>query len=158
MAANKPGERRGGRQVGAKNKATLERERIAAEIAARTVADARTQNRKLAKEVLDECMVTLMGMAATFQPLPPGVVDPMRTPDEGRFKEYIQLAMYAAKALAPFQSPTFKAVAVAAVNDLTGAAGPQVPAGETADNIIRMNDPVRAARVYAQFIQRRASA
>src|SRR6185295_15957865 len=52
-----------GRKPGTLNKATIER----ALRAARQVADAKAAGRKLAVEVLDECMHLTMGMAAEFQ-------------------------------------------------------------------------------------------
>lgn len=105
-----PGERRGGRIKGIPNKATIQK----ALIAERTVADARSAGRKLAKEVLDDFMHLFVGIAATYQPLPPGTEPrPGATPDEPMFEKYARLAVETAKNLANYQSPTFRAIVVA---------------------------------------------
>src|SRR5262249_43413537 len=66
----KPGERRGGRLKGSRNKATIER----ALIAERVANEAKMAGKKLAKEVLDQFMVLFAGMAAYYQPKPvPGM-------------------------------------------------------------------------------------
>lgn len=109
----KPGQRFGGKAKGSKHKATIQRELIAAEIAARTVADAKINNKPLAKEVLDQFMHVFAGMAATFQPLPPGAQPkPGHTPNEDKFEKWAVLAVKTARDLAQFQSPTFKAIAI----------------------------------------------
>lgn len=108
----KPGERRGGRAKGTKNKAILERDRIAAEIAARTVADARVAGKKLAKDVLEDFMLLFAGMAAHHQPAPPTGA-PNAYANEEKFNEYAQLAVSCAHKLAPYQSPTFQAIMIA---------------------------------------------
>lgn len=109
-----------GRPPGGKNKATIARDLIAAEIAAKTVADARVQNRKLAKEVLEEFMHLFAGLAARHQPLPRGITntDPKRDPDEGLFDRYAVLAVDCARKLAPYQSPTFQAIMIAPPPDV----------------------------------------
>jgi hypothetical protein len=70
--------------------ATIERERIAAQIAERTVMDARTHGKKFAKEVLEEFMHTFATMAAVYQPMPPGQTNcgSRREPDPDRFDKY----------------------------------------------------------------------
>lgn len=108
------GKKTGGRSKGTPNKATIEKDRIAAEIAARTVADAQVSGKKLAKEVLDEFMHLFAGMAAHHQPLPKGQInaDPKRNPDRAEFDKYAMLAVDCARRLAPYQSPTFQAIAI----------------------------------------------
>lgn len=114
-----PGTNRGGgRPKGKKNRGTIEKERLAAEIAAKTVMDARAAGKKLAKEVLEEFMFLFAGMAATYQPLPPGTIAPAgRQPDDAKFNEYAKLAVHCAQKLAPYQSPTFQAIMVAPAPD-----------------------------------------
>lgn len=103
----------GGRKRGSRNKAVIERERIAAEIAARTVADAKISGKKLAKEVLDDFMHLFAGMAAHHQPIPKGQpIPPGRDPDRAMFEKYAQMAVSCAADLAKYQSPTFKAVQI----------------------------------------------
>ncbi len=103
------------RQRGARNKAVIERERIAAEIAARTVADARTSGKKLAKEILEEFMFLFTNVAAGHQP-----ASPQDVPSDV-FKEYATLAVDTARKLAPFQSPTFQAITIAPPPDTNAA-------------------------------------
>jgi hypothetical protein len=104
----KPGERRGGRKKGTPNKATRER----ALLAKRVLEEQRGQpGRKLAREVLDDFMHLFTGMAAVYQPLPPGAVPGAhQQPDERKFLEYAKLAIDTAAQLAAFQSPKLKAV------------------------------------------------
>jgi hypothetical protein len=108
----KPGERRGGRQKGTPNRATVQKQLIAAQIAERTVADARTAGRKLAKEVLENFMFGFADLAEHYKPTPE-VERPNPHADEDKFAQYAELAIDCAKALAPYQSPTFRAVVVA---------------------------------------------
>lgn len=141
-----PGERRGGRTKGKKNRGTIEKERVAAEIAARTVMDARVAGKKLAKEVLEEFMFLFAGMAATYQPLPPGTITPPgHEPDPAKFNEYARLTVHCASKLAPYQSPTFAAIAIS-------TPGLPVPSQPSGDNVIRLDDPIALARVYARIV------
>jgi hypothetical protein len=140
---SKPGERRGGRQRGTPNKTTMER-LLRAE---RETAVAQAEGRKLAKEVLDDFMVLFAGMAAHHQPMPRGqAAPPGRQPDEAKFEKYARLAIATAADLAPYQSPTFKAIAVMA---------PQIPALGGGDVLslehaveMSVDDPVQVSRVY----------
>lgn len=111
-----PTNRPRGRPKNSRNKATIERERVAAEIAQKTVADARVAGKKLGKEVLDEFMHLFAGMAAAYQPAPPGMEiapSPGRRPDEAKFEKYALLAIGCARDLARYQSPTFQAIQIA---------------------------------------------
>jgi hypothetical protein len=105
---SKPGERRGGRRKGTPNKATVQK----ALIAARTVAEAKMSGKKLAKEVLEDFMLLFAGMAGDFQTTPPGAAPNPRA-DEDKFWKFAQAAIDCAHKLAPYQSPTFRAVVVA---------------------------------------------
>lgn len=139
------GERRGGRQVGTPNKATIQRNLIAARQAAEALKPG--SGKKLAKEVLEEFMLTFAGMAATYQPMPPGRTDVPdgRAPDPVLFRAYAELAVLAAAKLAPFQSPTFRAIAVTVAQE-------QVPIGpriiNNDPNVISIDDPLALQRVY----------
>lgn len=131
--------------MGAKNKRTLENERVAAQIAERTVADARTAGKRLAKEVLEEFMFLFAGMAATYQPMPPNApLSP--TQDEPKFERYAKLAIECAHKLAPYQSPTFQAVAVMTPT-------PEVRETLMGQEIANVNDPITLSRVYRKLIQ-----
>ena len=144
---SRKGERRGGRQLGTRNKASLEKERIAAEIAARTMADARVAGKKLAKEVLEEFMFLFAGMAAHYQPTPPHLPQQNVNASETKFLQYAELAVTAAKSLAPYQSPTFKAVQV--------SSGPIDPPTQPGDNakVINLKDAKKISRVYVDMVK-----
>src|SRR6478752_463130 len=64
----KPTGRPMGRPKGARGLATIERERVAAEIAQRTIMDAKPTGKRLAKEILYEFMMTFANMASFYQP------------------------------------------------------------------------------------------
>ena len=95
---SEPGEGRGGRQKGTRNKATIE----CALMAARGTAEANATGQRLAKEVLEDFMRLFADMAATAD----------RNTEQ--FEKWARLAIETAKALAPFQSPRYSTVAVAA--------------------------------------------
>lgn len=114
---SKPGERRGGRKRGTPNKRTEEKKLLPLMEQAR----AHGAGHKLAKEVIEEFMIVAAGTAARYQPRP-------RQEDgqeEGKFKEtnklanpdlfekWAKLAVAWATDLAPYQSPTFRAIVVA---------------------------------------------
>ena len=99
----------GGRPPGP-SKATIERTLIAERI----TGEASMAGKKLAKEVLDDFMNLFAGMAAVYQPLAPGhIARPGTAPDEAKFEKYARLTVETARALAPFQSPTFRAIVIA---------------------------------------------
>ena len=107
---SKPGERRGGRLKGTRNRATIEKARIA-EL---EIDKAKETGRKLAKEYLQDFLPVLAGMAATYQPLPPGMIAPNgRQPDDAKFEKWLNYVIDVAAKLAPYESPTFRAVVVA---------------------------------------------
>lgn len=111
MPRAQKGQRFGGRVKGTPNKKTVEK----ALEAERAVAEAKASGRKLGKEMLDDFMHTFAGMAAVYQPLPPGVeaVPQGRAPNEEKFERYARLTIDAAKELAKYQSPQFRAIAIA---------------------------------------------
>ncbi len=116
-------------------------------IAEQIMARAEMRGEKLAKEVLNDFMKLFAGMAATAQPLPDGMAIPQgRKPDQEDFDKYARLAVETAAKLAPYQSPTFKAVAVS-----VQGIGDQVKTID-ADNVIQLNDPIAAARVYRNMM------
>jgi hypothetical protein len=109
---SKPGERRGGRSKGGRNKTTLER----AFVAERILKETQMTGRKLGKELLEEFMNMFGGIAASFQPLPGVPGQPLTSQDMKRwgastdeplFEKYAKLALKAASDLADFQSPKF---------------------------------------------------
>jgi hypothetical protein len=105
---SRPGERRGGRKSGIPNRSTTERLEIARLAAAQG---------KLGKEVLEELMVLFKDMALELQPESREAkrfAAWLKSSKEAQFHKYASLAVKAAKDLADFQSPKFKAIEVSA--------------------------------------------
>lgn len=154
---SQPGERRGGRQAGVPNKATVEaqeRARLAAEIAtsmsrpltqpAPAGAPAPVQ-RKLMRERLEELAEICIGAAAFFQPAAQGQ-RPNPHENWGEFHKWVETAIKAADKAADYQSPKYRAIAVAS------AAPEPKQVGKGDGNVIPINDPVAAARVYRRIV------
>jgi hypothetical protein len=147
------GKKTGGRERGSLNRRTLEK---LAEVA-REAQDVRTGGKKFAKEVLDELMATAMSFAAREQRRildEEEATDPDGTPrgvasqeTYDRFWIAMNAAGTFAKALAPFQHPTFRAIAV-----VPPAAEP--PAPKTIEgSVVNLNDPIAVARIYQQMVR-----
>jgi hypothetical protein len=153
VMAGRGGKREGsGRKRGVKTAATIEKERIAAEIALRTQADARVNGVPLAKEVLDQFMQLFAGLAANFQPWPESRgVNPNY--NENSFRFYAEAAVNTAHKLAPFQSPTFKAVQISAPPDLQPRSGDD--AREVKGKVIDLKDPVAMQKAYLRMLAAR---
>lgn len=114
-----PGERRGGRGKGTPNKKTVERQMVSQWVDERT-----KPKHKLAKEVMEDFMMYFARRAAQFQPLnPDGSVNP--TANDSKFMELGKLACEVAAKLAPYQSPTFRAITVAPAPPTGGRGDPQ---------------------------------
>lgn len=133
----RPGERRGGRQKGTPNKKTVEREirrqkiaqfaaasvigeKLASGVeqdamkAAEAVADAARLNTDLATDTLDTFRTIFINRAAFYQPRPSRETREETNPNanEQQFEKWARLACDVAKSLAPYQSPTFRAIVV----------------------------------------------
>jgi hypothetical protein len=106
----KPGERRGGRAPGTKNKVTIEREILEQQLKAR--ADARVGGRKLAKEVIEENMHFAAAFAEQFKP-----IEGNEKANEDKYLAWARLAVTWATDLAPYQSPKFRSIEIAPVKD-----------------------------------------
>jgi hypothetical protein len=103
---SRPGERRGGRQKGTPNRATVER----AAIAARIADEANMRGQKLGKEYL-----------AKYAGLFDEMADERRLAgDAAGFERWARLCCATAKDLAPYQSPTYRAVVIAPPPDKPG--------------------------------------
>jgi hypothetical protein len=83
---SKPGERRGGRQRGTPNKRTLGQMAALAEAGAPAslAKTSASSAKKLARDVIEEFMLFCTGMAAHYQPRPPGAA-PNPNADESKF-------------------------------------------------------------------------
>lgn len=116
------GARRGGRQKGAKNKATIEREERARAELAEQVKGAVVSGKKfvIAKDELLELIPVVKGTVAEFQK---AAIGPDQSGLPGRpgfdrqkwgdLKDWMQVLESICRHAAEFQSPKFKAVAVA---------------------------------------------
>lgn len=153
----KPGERRGGRASGTPNKRTLTK-RFLAEILETAEGKALIgeaikhhqpkMSGKKAIEVLDTLMNLTMGLVARHQPRPnQSGQETNVTADEGKFREYLGLATTAAKELAKYQSPTFKAVAVQEVPP-----PPSLPDGRVS-NMMEARTQQDAAAAYIRLVR-----
>lgn len=121
-------------------KSTIER----ALVAERQVLESRAAGRKLAKEVLEEFMLVFAGMAATNQPKPG--VNGQPSGNVTDFVKYAELAIHCAERLAPYQSPTFRAI-------ITTPPPPPGPEGAYTTGLeIELTDQTAIARVYKQFV------
>jgi hypothetical protein len=96
---SKPGERRGGRQKGTPNRKTLERRLITERMLEHPSAG--VESGRLGRDVLAQYMCTFDELAEQY-----------RKTNEPKFRQYAELAVACAKALAPYQSPTYRAIVV----------------------------------------------
>lgn len=90
-----------GRSRGTKNKATVERERLALD-AMRSASQRKAMGQLLAREVLGEAMMATWGMAAKC----------WENRDEKRAMEFTVVAADIAAKLAPYESPRLESVTV----------------------------------------------
>src|SRR5262245_54799721 len=99
----KPGERRGGRQRGTKNKRTLERERLAAQLLQDTPPELlESAASKLGKDILSFWANEFDRLAQYFRE--------GKHADTTLCRQYAEAACAIAARLAPFESPTYRAV------------------------------------------------
>jgi hypothetical protein len=146
------GTKTGGRKAGTPNRATVERQ----EIAARALDNAKAEGRPLAKDRLDELLSIALGAMTAHQPITKDMVKKARasgnnTVKESRgnwsgFGDWWDRAAYAAKELAKYQSPTYKAVSVETPRP-SGS-----PPVRDFCTFVRTGDPVRASRIYQEFM------
>ena len=131
------GRKTGGKVKGSRNKATLERierERIAEQIAAAAghpgtgaaVAQAMEQNRTLARSELEEVLPIIKGIVAHFQKAP---FEATKTGQLGAkadwdtFRTWLELFINTCTKLAPYQSPTYRAIAMSGIVDPADKSG-----------------------------------
>lgn len=112
------------------------------------IEKARADGKKLAVDVLEDFMNLFAGMAAHHQPLPP---QQGRNPNEDRvlFMEYSGRAIDCASQLAGYQSPKFKAIAVAASMPFPAPQqGP--PTIDETGNVVDLRKP---SQIYDEMIR-----
>lgn len=149
----KKGMRPGGRKKGTPNRATVER----VEQARIAVEQARGRNVKLGKDVLEEFMMLFADIARHHMPRVPGLPMPEHgKPNEEKFLTYAKLAAATAKDLADYQSPKFKAIAIATAPGTPGAGAESEAGVLDSAKIINMRDAVSMTRVYQRLIKKPA--
>lgn len=153
-----PGTRYGGRNKGTPNKKTteaLERNRIARQ-AQQEVNKAAQNQVKLGKDVLEDYVGAFHNLAARFQNKIAIDISAGREPspkDVAAFEKWGGLTVSTAAKLADFQSPKFKAIAIAA----PPPSQPAPPTKDASGKVIEMTkDPVALARIYQQMIKKPA--
>lgn len=143
-AGAKPGERRGGRAKGVKNKGEIQK----AILAERAIANAKASGRKLAVEHMQDYIGVLAGMAAYYQPTFPGMSQQNPHGDPAEFERWFGPFLDLAKALANYESPKMRDVMITAVPLREAPVAPTIDG-----NVISINDPVALSRVYRRMIQ-----
>ena len=141
------GTRIGGRQKGSLNKRTLKQ----MEEASTQVGAIKRQGQKKATEVLNDLMQASMGVAAQYQRRIGDAAAKGQEPskdDLETFWKAMEIAGVFAKALAPFQDPTFKAIR------LNTPPPPPDQTGKPPVSIYDITDAVEVSRVYAQMVRR----
>jgi CBS domain-containing protein len=98
-----------GRRRGSKGKATIER----AIIAERDIAEAQASGRKLGKEVIDHYMHVFAEIADGERAAALAEKPANAREHEARFERFARYAIDCAHKLAPYQSPTFRAIQIA---------------------------------------------
>lgn len=167
MPRAQKGERFGGRTAGIPNKQTLIKklavEALASKDGQAAVRDAFAKSTiagngvvkpkgKRATEMLDDIAKMFLGLAAQYQPRPDPVtkVETNDKADEAKFALYIGQAGRMAASLAPYQDPTFKAIAVQEVPPL-----PAERPGDGAKVVDSMTKRTQqdAGEVYARLVR-----
>lgn len=147
---------RSGRPKGLRNKATVERELQAARAVTAAVETGKLDGQELAKDVLGRFMRLAEGAAGEFAPTPSAQLAQGKAEnpnkDWDRFGEWVDRVITCAKALASYQSPTYKAVAV-----MMPSVSIRPNPGDDA-KVINIDDPVSLQRVYQQRVQSKRSA
>lgn len=144
---SKPGEHRGGRVKGKPNKTTIEKVLLAE----RAVAGSRDAGKKLGREVLEDFMLLFAGMAAHYQPQPVAGAHPNE--HEDKFDKYARLACETAKWLAPYQSPTYRAIMVSTPGENSGKMIDAPRVAEVDDNISDARADEISQQTYLRMIK-----
>ncbi len=97
-----------GRRRGSKNRATIEK----AIIAERDIAEAQASGRKLGKEVIDHYMHVFAEIADTERAAALAEKPENARGHEARFERFARYAIDCAYKLAPYQSPTYRAIEI----------------------------------------------
>lgn len=125
--------------------ATVDDREEQAEAAKELIGEVLKQNRRLAKHVLHDFMVLFQERAMGSLAQNEGGTGTVTKMED--FKEWAKLACTCAEKLAPYQSPTFKAVSIS-------APPPIPPAGDNPNNVTQMPlDSNSLARMYQRMIR-----
>lgn len=144
--AGKGGARPGAGAPRGPRKATLEK----ALIAEREIQGAKASGRKLAKEYLQEFLPVLAGMTAYYQPTFPGMAQQNSNGNEAKFEKWYGYLLDTATKLAPYESPTFRAVQVSMTP------GDSKQPGDDA-KVVKMLDGVAISREYQRIVRGKAA-
>lgn len=143
------GERRGGRPKGMPNQKTIER----ALQAEADLTAAEVNGKKLGKDYLEQYTEAFHSIAAYYQNQIALAVQQGGVPPAAAlagFEKWGSLVVKAAREAAEFQSPKFRALAVAvAPGGMSGGVDPKVVDG----TVVPLNDNVGASRVYRQIVK-----
>ena len=117
---------------------------------------AKVTARPLAKDRLGELLDVALGAMQQFQPITKEMVERAHAIGNTKVKEskgewsgfgsWWDRAVFAAKELAKYESPQLKAIAMVQTPEPLSAA-------RNEDSFVRLNDPVRASRVYQEFMR-----
>lgn len=137
-----------GRPKGSPNKRTVQKMIDASQ----QVGEIKKLGQKKATEVLNDLMQTSMSFAARYQGKILTTTQSNQEPkpdDLANFWKAMECAGAFAKALAPFQDPTFKAISVS-----MAPTAPAAPMKQVEGKVVQLDDPVALARVYSQMVKR----
>jgi hypothetical protein len=143
---SKPGRvKTGGRKAGTPNARTI----LKIEEAAGQITAIRKSGHKKATEVLNDLMQTSVTLAERYHKriIAKGNREASEH-DWERFWKAMECAGTFGRALAPFQDPTFKAIAV-----FQPPATPDLPTVSKDGNVLTIDDPVAMQRVYQRMIK-----
>lgn len=145
-----------GRKKGSPNKATIERlekervrEQVLKELDDARRADSEVAKRR-AKETMEECLHMVRDITFYYQPV---MAKNGKVKNVEKFKEWLDLLMKIAAMLAPYQSPTFKAVAVTMDQVIPAPPSPPMIENQTGKVIELNKDPVALQAAYERMIR-----
>ena len=145
MPSAEKGQRFGGRQKGTPNKATVEKQRKAAEAIAGELISARAAGRKLAKEHMQDMLPVLVSMVAYYRPAVPGMPENPHG-NAKQFERWLVHFMSLCRSLAPYESATFRAVDLRATLPANQVADPMDVMRSLLDDIDGETRRARAER------------
>lgn len=140
-----------GRTKGSRNETTIQREeRIRLDVAAvKAVSALSTMTHKPGKQVMQEFMTVFAGMAAAYQPAPPGQPKKQHE-DEAKFARYARLAIDCAMEVAQYEEPKLRAAFIQTPPEPNPMGQPRP--GDDA-RVVNMHDTKDQARGTAAYMR-----